>query len=689
MANKTFTITGGPEKYSDRGIIPRAISMLFASFQEQSEFSFSCYISYLEIYNENGYDLLASNNKSTLESSQGNNDIPKVTMLEDEDGNYHFRNLSVNPVSSEEDALNLLFLGDTNRAIGETQMNQSSSRSHCIFSIMIEKRKHGGADTVIRSKLNLVDLAGSERVHKTNSTGQTLKEAQYINTSLFFLEIVIVALHEKSLKGKENTHVPYRNSMMTSVLRDSLGGNCKTLMIATISPEASQTDETISTCYFAQRVAMVKNHAYVNEELEPELIISRLKAELKRVREEVKFLKGENGESDDLTDDERQYLEQKVNGFLKDEHSDILDIGKITLVKMQMAFSIFKKFVWKEKQFVEFSNKPALVSSNSIEYEAEFKMMKQKIVSLKKTIQQRNQQIQKLQSIIKGESINHHNNSDDMNADGQKYYHESDDTTSIENAVSQQFEGVKLCFDANILQDPSKAYAWFKDHYEEEKCMQDDKTLLQKKISEAKDAGDIIKDCKDTIALQKSKIEEIRQKMAINTLSGDGVRNWSYFEEQENECLSIIYDCKSKYKENLSRLRELKGSIGHIKELLEKKRQQMHTDFDKWYEYHFALIENNETYEKSFYYLSSQGLRKNDGMSGDVHQHQHHGSGGYHDLTNIHDVVQTSSAQEPKEPYQLPPGVQLTGNKDADEDIIAFYKAKEALLAKSKLNRTL
>jgi kinesin family protein 6/9 len=103
-----------------------------------------------------------------------------------------------------------------------------------------------GQDRIRRSKLHLVDLAGSERVAKTNSSGSVLSEAKYINTSLFFLEMVIVALYEKATKGR--THVPYRNSMMTSVLRDSLGGNCKTIMIATINPEACHSEESLSTC---------------------------------------------------------------------------------------------------------------------------------------------------------------------------------------------------------------------------------------------------------------------------------------------------------------------------------------------------------------------------------------------------------------------------------------------------------
>lgn len=153
-------------------------------------------------------------------------DLPKVSMMEDEDGNMHMRNLSMHPAFNEEEALNLLFLGDTNRAIAETPMNLASSRSHCIFSILLEARKNG-SDVIRRSKLHLVDLAGSERVHKTNSAGKILNEAKHINSSLHYLEMVIVALQEKSSRGRN--HIPYRNSMMTSVLRDSLGGNCKVM----------------------------------------------------------------------------------------------------------------------------------------------------------------------------------------------------------------------------------------------------------------------------------------------------------------------------------------------------------------------------------------------------------------------------------------------------------------------------
>jgi len=230
------------------------------------------HISYLEIYNDSGYDLLdpsLENNAKALE------DLPKVILQEDEDSNIHLRNLSAHQATTEEEALNLLFLGDTNRTTSETPMNLASSRSHCIFTIFLTAAKVG-SDVIRKSKIHLVDLAGSERVYKTGNTGTLLRESKFINSSLHFLEMCIVALQERS-QGKKRGHIPYRNSMMTSVLRDSLGGNCKTSMIATMNPEKTHTDESLSTCRFAQRVACVSNAVKVNEEVDPQMVIRRLK----------------------------------------------------------------------------------------------------------------------------------------------------------------------------------------------------------------------------------------------------------------------------------------------------------------------------------------------------------------------------------------------------------------------------
>ena len=220
-------------------------------------------------------------------------------------------------------------------------MNQASSRSHCIFTLFVEGRKVG-SDRVMHAKLHLVDLAGSERVHKTKSDGQTLREAQFINTSLFFLEMVIVALGEKSQGKGGRTHVPYRNSMMTSVLRDSLGGNCKTIMVATISAEAAHTDESISTCRFAQRVALVKNDALVNEDVDPAQQIVRLKGEVSNLKAEVAYLKGEAGEGAPVAGGARRAPGVRHASAAA---TRTLAIGGYTLAKIHDCFAILKNLV--------------------------------------------------------------------------------------------------------------------------------------------------------------------------------------------------------------------------------------------------------------------------------------------------------------------------------------------------------
>jgi len=177
-SGKTYTITGGAERYVDRGIIPRAIAYVFQRIGERPDFIFEVRISYLEIYQNSGYDLLDEKH-----DTKAIEDLPKVSLLEDEEGKTHLRNLSSQLARSEEEALNLLFVGDTNRMISETPMNLASSRSHCIFTVSIDARRPD-SEVVRRSKLHLVDLAGSERIKKTGIEGKMLNEAKYINVSL-------------------------------------------------------------------------------------------------------------------------------------------------------------------------------------------------------------------------------------------------------------------------------------------------------------------------------------------------------------------------------------------------------------------------------------------------------------------------------------------------------------------------
>jgi kinesin family protein 6/9 len=222
-SGKTFTISGAPSNFAYRGIIPRSISRLFNEISTKPEYDFNIQISYLEIYNEIMFDLLPEDGKFIGERAN-------IEFQEDNKGNVSVKGLSKHKVTNEEECFNLLFEGESNRTISEHKLNQGSSRSHCLFMIQLEmKSKIESTEKIMVSKLNFVDLAGSERVKKTGSSGITLKEATYINRSLTFLEQVVVALTER--KGRANDHVPYRQSKLTHILKDSIGGNCKTVWL--------------------------------------------------------------------------------------------------------------------------------------------------------------------------------------------------------------------------------------------------------------------------------------------------------------------------------------------------------------------------------------------------------------------------------------------------------------------------
>ncbi|KAF1507380.1 Kinesin-like protein KIF9, partial [Megadyptes antipodes antipodes] len=237
-AGKTYTMTGATAEYKHRGIIPRAIQQVFKATAHSVDPFVTVRISYLEIYNETLFDLL-----STM-ASNGTSDV-QMAVVDCPQGVY-VKGLSIHSVSHEEDALNLLFEARKNKyytssdLIAEHTLNKNSSRSHCIFTIYIESRFRVFSDVkCINSKINLIDLAGSERLSKTGSEGQVLKEATYINKSLSFLEQIIIALADP-----KRDHIPFRQSKLTHVLKDSLGGNCNTVLVANICGEAVHVEET-------------------------------------------------------------------------------------------------------------------------------------------------------------------------------------------------------------------------------------------------------------------------------------------------------------------------------------------------------------------------------------------------------------------------------------------------------------
>ncbi|XP_055871121.1 kinesin-like protein KIF13A isoform X6 [Biomphalaria glabrata] len=276
-SGKSYTMMGTPEQ---KGIIPRLCDALFENIVQitNSSHSIKIEVSYMEIYNEKVHDLLdPKGSKQNLKVREHNILGPYV------DG------LSMCVVSSFEDIDNLMSEGNKSRTVAATNMNSESSRSHAVFNIVVTQTLTDHASGVSGekvSKLSLVDLAGSERAQKTGAMGERLKEGSNINKSLTTLGLVISALADQSGGGKnKNKFVPYRDSVLTWLLKDNLGGNSKTVMVATISPAADNYEETLSTLRYADRAKRIINHAVVNEDPNARII--------RELREEVEMLKAQ------------------------------------------------------------------------------------------------------------------------------------------------------------------------------------------------------------------------------------------------------------------------------------------------------------------------------------------------------------------------------------------------------------
>ncbi|KAM9513671.1 kinesin-like protein KIF3A isoform 1-T1 [Salvelinus alpinus] len=292
---KTFTMEGVRAVPELRGIIPNSFAHVFGHIAKaEGDTRFLVRVSYLEIYNEEVRDLL------------GKDQMQRLEVKERPDVGVYIKDLSGYVVNNADDMDRIMTMGHKNRSVGSTNMNEHSSRSHAIFTITIECSEKGvdGDQHVRMGKLHLVDLAGSERQGKTGATGQRLKEATKINLSLSTLGNVISAL----VDGK-STHVPYRNSKLTRLLQDSLGGNSKTMMCANIGPADYNYDETISTLRYANRAKNIKNKARINEDPKDALLrqfqkeIEDLKKKLQE-GEEISGSEGSGSEEMDEGDDE-------------------------------------------------------------------------------------------------------------------------------------------------------------------------------------------------------------------------------------------------------------------------------------------------------------------------------------------------------------------------------------------------
>ena len=265
-SGKTYTMQGEMEEQAKQGIIPRMISHVFKHIYKNEGTDFMIKVSMIEIYQEKIRDLL---------------DVSRVNLniREDSIKGIYVDGVSERYVGCPNDVLALLEMGSANRAQAATNMNEHSSRSHSIFILTINQtNKIEGYSKI--GKLYLVDLAGSEKISKTGATGHTLEEAKIINKSLTTLGRVI-----NNLTDGKSTHIPYRESKLTRVLQESLGGNSKTCLIITCSPSIYNESESLSTLRFGERAKKIKNKPKINKEItvaELQKLVTQLKENLKK-----------------------------------------------------------------------------------------------------------------------------------------------------------------------------------------------------------------------------------------------------------------------------------------------------------------------------------------------------------------------------------------------------------------------
>lgn len=341
-AGKTYSMTGVPNSFLHRGLIPRSITALFQEIANRPEKAISVRLSYIEIYNELMFDLLA---ETGIGEQSG-----ELVIRETDKGRVIVKGLTEVLVEDEQEALQVFFSGNSARVVAEHKLNAASTRSHCIFTVHIESRSRmESSERIEYAKLHLVDLAGSERVKKTRSEGVTLKEASYINKSLSFLEQVVLALSDRNRE-----HIPYRQAKLTHYLKDSLGGNCETVLLANIWPEGDHVEETGSTLHFCRRMMKVQNDPTVNFSMDPLLLLKKYERDIEALKLELKMhdTLANRGMIDyDPGPEEKLELERLVTQYLRGEVDDADMAGDAKTIRHhKLIFQIFRECYEKKSQ---------------------------------------------------------------------------------------------------------------------------------------------------------------------------------------------------------------------------------------------------------------------------------------------------------------------------------------------------
>ncbi|XP_047329146.1 kinesin-like protein KIN-4C [Impatiens glandulifera] len=318
-SGKTYTMGtnyNGEEHIS--GVLPKAMETIFSKLEEKkSNTEFLIRVSYIEIFKEEVFDLLDRNPHLASRVDGVKTNAPSRTPIqirETVSGGITLAGVTEAEVRTKEEMESYLLLGSAARTTGSTNMNSQSSRSHSIFTISLDQKKNASSypeevqdEDNFCAKLHLVDLAGSERAKRTGADGMRFQEGIHINKGLLALGNVISALGDEK-KRKDGGHVPYRDSKLTRLLQDSLGGNSKTVMIACVSPADTNAEETLNTLKYANRARNIQNKAIINRDPMASQM-QKMRSQIEQLQAELLFFQGDSGTSFE----ELQIIKQRVS----------------------------------------------------------------------------------------------------------------------------------------------------------------------------------------------------------------------------------------------------------------------------------------------------------------------------------------------------------------------------------------
>ena len=620
-SGKTFTMSGSSSNFNYRGIIPRSITRLFQELGGKIEYDSKVSISYLEIYNEIIFDLLSP--------VPTNDQKGEINFQEDSKGNVVVKGLSKHIVANEEEAFNLLFEGESNRTVSEHQLNKASTRSHCIFTISIEmKSKVESSEKVLTSKLNFVDLAGSERVKETGSSGLALKEAAYINKSLTFLEQVVVALTDKT---KRKEYVPYRQSKLTHILKDAIGGNCRTIMIATIWPEEQFILDTLSTLNFAKRMKNVVNELSVNIMLDKNAYVKKLNKEIKELKKELlmhntlanrgkinydpytpeeqyiqqqialKFLNGENEdiEFDSIRQAKELFIQCRIifqkeyNGTKIDNESQAAIERKKTLIEKERE----KTLIDNEKGVGDFEEKPSFGIGRApkdarpiYKLEQTNTLQSPGMSTLMKSGEIKNLNTREIGNINEKAGININTLPGQTEAD-----------VILDGEENEKFEENED-FPPERIPDKNTGFQIYKNENENAKKIEEDiintTTELKKLKDEARALGEEGNKYKEQIDNIQSSLKN-KQQNKLNL--ADEMTN--VIDDEECKLIDQLKDIRKNYKETVEKFKQTKVQINELKNNLDLLKIKYVDSFETWFfkKYHIRVEEHELRLAKAKY----------------------------------------------------------------------------------------